>query len=40
MEHVMVLSEKPLKASMTHGGCGERQTSYQSTYKTSYTAGN
>ena len=27
MKHVMTLNEKPLKASMAHGGCGECQTS-------------
>ena len=33
MKHVMTLNEKPLKASMAHGGCGECQTSCQSACK-------
>ena len=40
MKHVMTLNEKPLKASMAHGGCGECQTSCQSACKTSCTVGN
>ena len=40
MKHVMTLNEKPLKASMARGGCGECQTSCQSACKTSCTVGN
>ena len=40
MKHVMTLNEKPLKASMAHGCCGECQTSCQSSCKTSCTVGN
>ena len=40
LKHVLTLNEKPLKASMVNGGCGECQTSCQSACKTSCTVGN
>ncbi len=38
--HIKTVSTKNLKASATHGGCGECQASCQSACKTSCTVAN
>ena len=39
MKHIKTISERVLKDTMKHGGCGECQTSCQSACKTSCTVG-
>ena len=40
MKHIKTISNRVLKDTMKHGGCGECQTSCQSACKTSCTVGN
>ncbi|RCX13827.1 putative ribosomally synthesized six-cysteine peptide SCIFF [Anaerobacterium chartisolvens] len=40
MKHIKTISGSTLKESMSHGGCGECQTSCQSACKTSCTVAN
>ena len=40
MKRIKTLTTRDLKESMKKGGCGERQTSGQSAWKTSCTVGN
>lgn len=40
MKHVKTLSNTSYKDTVSHGGCGECQTSCQSACKTSCTVGN
>ena len=40
VKHIKTISNRVLKDTMKHGGCGECQTSCQSACKTSCTVGN
>lgn len=40
MKHIKTINKATLKASASHGGCGECQTSCQSACKTSCTVAN